>query len=439
MPKNNQDKTNTNSKEYSNIFNYSEKEYLRQLEGVELIPSENYVSQNVLNALGTVFTNKYSEGYPGKRYYGGQEYTDEIENIARDLSKTLFNCNHSNVQTYSGSIANLAVYSAWANPGDKILSMKLSHGGHLTHGSPMTFSSKIYNFIHYGIKDIETGEIDYEEMREIAIKEKPKIIIAGYSSYPRELDYKKISEIAKESGALAVADIAHIAGLVAGGVLNNPFDFGFQVCTATTHKTLRGPRGGLILSMGNVSNPLSKIEKTIDNIPTLIDRAVFPGLQGGPHMNTILAKAIAFEEALQPEFKKYAEQIILNSKYLAKSLMKKGFKLITNGTDNHMILIDVVKSFNINGGEAEKILDKIGLNVNKNVIPEEKRHPFDPSGIRIGTPAATTRGMKEKDMEFLSECIQDALKNHSNEKKLYEIKNDVATYCKKFPLPSQNL
>lgn len=439
MPKNNQDKKNTNLKEYPNIFNYSEKEYLRQLEGVELIPSENYVSQNVLKALGTVFTNKYSEGYPGKRYYGGQEYTDEIENIARDLSKTLFHCSHSNVQTYSGSIANLAVYSAWANPGDKILSMKLSHGGHLTHGSPMTFSSKIYNFIHYGIKDIETGEIDYEEMRAIAIKEKPKIIIAGYSSYPRELDYKKISEIAKESGALAVADIAHIAGLVAGGVLNNPFDFGFQVCTATTHKTLRGPRGGLILSMGNVSNPLSKIEKTIDNIPTLIDRAVFPGLQGGPHMNTILAKAIAFEEALQPEFKKYAEQIILNSKYLAKSLMKKGFKLITNGTDNHMILIDVVKSFNISGGEAEKILDKIGLNVNKNVIPEEKRHPFDPSGIRIGTPAATTRGMKEKDMEFLSECIQDALKNHSNEKKLYEIKNDVATYCKKFPLPSQNL
>lgn len=439
MPKNNQDRTNTNLKEYPNIFNYSEKEYLRQLEGVELIPSENYVSQNVLKALGTVFTNKYSEGYPGKRYYGGQEYTDEIENIARDLSKTLFHCSHSNVQTYSGSIANLAVYSAWANPGDKILSMKLSHGGHLTHGSPMTFSSKIYNFIHYGIKDIETGEIDYEEMRAIAIKEKPKIIIAGYSSYPRELDYKKISEIAKELGALAVADIAHIAGLVAGGVLNNPFDFGFQVCTATTHKTLRGPRGGLILSMGNVSNPLSKVDKTINNIPTLIDRAVFPGLQGGPHMNTILAKAIAFEEALQPEFKKYAEQIILNSKYLAKSLVKKGFKLITNGTDNHMILIDVVKSFNISGGEAEKILDKIGLNVNKNVIPEDTRHPFDPSGIRIGTPAATTRGMKEKDMEFLSECIQDALKNHSNEKKLYEIKNDVATYCKKLPLPSQNL
>lgn len=439
MPKNNQDKTNTNSKEYSNIFNYSEKEYLRQLEGVELIPSENYVSQNVLNALGTVFTNKYSEGYPGKRYYGGQEYTDEIENIARDLSKTLFNCNHSNVQTYSGSIANLAVYSAWANPGDKILSMKLSHGGHLTHGSPMTFSSKIYNFIHYGIKDIETGEIDYEEMRAIAIKEKPKIIIAGYSSYPRELDYKKISEIAKESGALAVADIAHIAGLVAGGVLNNPFDFGFQVCTATTHKTLRGPRGGLILSMGNVSNPLSKVDKTINNIPTLIDRAVFPGLQGGPHMNTILAKAVAFEEALQPEFKKYAEQIILNSKYLAKSLMKKGFKLITNGTDNHMILIDVVESFNISGGEAEKILDKIGLNVNKNVIPEDTRHPFDPSGIRIGTPAATTRGMKEKDMEFLSDTMFKALKNKNNEKVLNSIKQDVVTYCKKFPLPSQNL
>lgn len=438
MPTNNKQKNN-NPTSNIDIFDISKKEYQRQLEGLELIPSENYVSQNVLKALGTVFTNKYSEGYPGKRYYGGQEYTDKIENTARDLAKVLFNCDHANVQPYSGSNANLAVYSAWANPGDKILSMKLSHGGHLTHGNPLTLSSKIYNFIHYGIKDIETGEIDYEEMRKIAIREKPKIILAGYSSYPRELDYKKIADIAREVGALAVADIAHIAGLVAGGALNNPFKFGFQVCTATTHKTLRGPRGGLILSIGNSSNPLSSVEKNLNNIPTLIDRAVFPGLQGGPHMNVILAKAVAFKEALQPEFKQYANQVILNSKYLANCLINKGFKLITNGTDNHIILIDVMKSFNISGGEAEQVLDKTGLNVNKNIIPEDTRQPFDPSGIRIGTPAATTRGMKEKDMEFLSDCIYKALIQKNDEKKLASIKHEVVTYCRKFPLPSQNL
>lgn len=438
MPTNNKQKNN-NPTSNIDIFDISKKEYQRQLEGLELIPSENYVSQNVLKALGTVFTNKYSEGYPGKRYYGGQEYTDKIENTARDLAKVLFNCDHTNVQPYSGSIANLAVYSAWANPRDKILSMKLSHGGHLTHGNPFTLSSKIYNFIHYGIKDIETGEIDYEEMRKIAIREKPKIILAGYSSYPRELDYKKVADIAREVGALAVADIAHIAGLVAGGVLNNPFKFGFQVCTATTHKTLRGPRGGLILSIGNSSNPLSSVEKNLNNIPTLIDRAVFPGLQGGPHMNVILAKAVAFKEALQPEFKQYANQVILNSKYLANCLINKGFKLVTNGTDNHIILIDVMKSFNISGGEAEQVLDKTGLNVNKNIIPEDTRQPFDPSGIRIGTPAATTRGMKEKDMEFLSDCIYKALNQRNDEKKLASIKHEVVTYCRKFPLPSQNL
>ena len=393
------------------LLDLTKKEERRQLEGLELIPSENYVSKNVLKALGTVFTNKYSEGYPGKRYYGGQEFTDEIENMCIDSAKKLFNCDHANVQAYSGAPANLAVYSAWAEPGDTILSMELSHGGHLTHGSPLTFSSKIYKFIHYGIKNLETGEIDYGKMRELALTHKPKIIVAGFSSYPRELDYKKISDIAEEVGALAVADIAHLAGLVAGGVLNNPFDFGFQVCTATTHKTLRGPRGGLILSKGIVSNPLKNIEKKIENIPTLIDRAVFPGLQGGPHMNIILAKAVAFEEAQQPEFKRYAKQVLLNSKRLAKNLKERGFKLITNGTDNHIILIDMVSSFNISGSETEKIFDYLGLSVNKNLIPNDTRSPFDPSGIRLGTPAATTRGMVEKDMDLISDWVYKAILN----------------------------
>jgi glycine hydroxymethyltransferase len=408
----------------------------RQLEGLELIPSENYVSRDVLEALGTVFTNKYSEGYPGKRYYGGQEYTDEIENICIQKAKKIFGCDHANVQPYSGSPANLAVYSAWAEPGDTILSMNLSHGGHLTHGSPLTFASKIYNFIHYGIKNIETGEIDYKEMRKLALKHKPKIIVAGFSSYPRELDYAKIVEIANDIGAVAMADIAHIAGLVAGGVLKNPFDFGFHVCTSTTHKTLRGPRGGLILSQGNVSNPLRGVDKTIENLPTLIDTAVFPGLQGGPHMNVIYAKAIAFDEALRPEFKLYAQQIVNNSKHLAKKLIEKGFKLVTNGTDNHLMVIDTVKSFNVSGGEAEKALEKLGLNVNKNVVPDDTRKPFDPSGIRLGTPAITTRGMVEKDMDMIADWIYQGIKNKDNNVFLDKLRYQVTNYCSNFPLPN---
>ncbi len=428
---NNQQKYN---KSINDLFELSEKELKRQTEGIELIPSENYVSKNVLKALGTVFTNKYSEGYPGKRYYGGQIYTNEVERICIEKAVKLFGCDHANVQPYSGAPANIAVYSAWAKPGDTILSMELSHGGHLTHGSPLTFASKIYNFIHYGIKDIETGEIDYDQMKELALKHKPKIIVAGFSSYPRELDYKKIADIAKEVGALAMADIAHLAGLVAGGVLNNPFDFGFQVCTATTHKTLRGPRGGLILSKGNVLNPLKNVEHTLENIPTLIDRAVFPGLQGGPHMNVILAKAVAFEEASQPEFKDYANQVLVNSKYLAHKLMDKGFKLITNGTDNHLMVIDTISSFNLSGGEVEKIFESIGLNVNKNLIPNDTRTPFDPSGIRLGTPAATTRGMKEKDMDLISDWTLKAIENRNNESYLINLKKEVVEYCKTFPI-----
>src|SRR5665647_2067753 len=289
----------------------------RQREGLELIPSENYVSRDVLTAMGSVFTNKYSEGYPGKRYYGGQDYTDQVEQLAIDRAKQLFKADHANVQPHSGAPANEAVYSAWLEPGDTIMAMDLSHGGHLTHGAPVTRSAKIYNFIRYKMKDISTGEIDYDELRELALKHKPKIILAGFSAYPRELDYAKFVAIGNEVGALLVADMAHVAGLIVGGAAKNPFDYGFHVITATTHKTLRGPHGGLILSKGIVSNPLVAPEKTIANIPTLIDRAVFPGMQGGPHMHSIAAKAVAFHEALQPEFKNYAAQVVKNAAALA--------------------------------------------------------------------------------------------------------------------------
>jgi glycine hydroxymethyltransferase len=280
-----------------------EAEENRQRDELELIPSENYVSRDVLNALGSVFTNKYSEGYPGKRYYGGQINTDKVENIAIDRAKKLFKADHANVQPHSGAPANIAVYQAWLNPGDTIMAMRLDHGGHLTHGAPVTASAKLYNFVRYGVKDVETGEIDYDEMRQVALKEKPKIILAGFSGYPRSLDYAKFAAIGQEVGAVLMADMAHIAGMIAAGVLPNPFDYGFNIITTTTHKTLRGPRGGLILSQGVVGNPLRAPERTVENLPTLIDREVFPGSQGGPHMNTILAKAVAFGEALDPSFK----------------------------------------------------------------------------------------------------------------------------------------
>src|ERR1700742_2564024 len=313
----------------------------RQREGLELIPSENYVSRDVLTAMGSVFTNKYSEGYPGKRYYGGQENTDQVEQIAIGRAKKLFKAAHAKVQPHAGAPANEAVYCAWLNPGDTVLAMDLSHGGHLTHGAPVTRAAHTYNFIRYKMKDPTTGEIDYDELRELALKHKPKIILAGFSAYPRELDYAKFAEIGNEVGALLMADMAHIAGLIAGGVAKNPFDYGFHVITTTTHKTLRGPRGGMILSKGTVSNPLKAPEKTLENIPTLIDRAVFPGMQGGPHEHIIAAKAVAFREALQPEFKAYARQIVKNAAVLADELQKRGFQLITGGTSNHLILADV--------------------------------------------------------------------------------------------------
>ena len=401
----------------------------RQTDGLELIPSENYVSSDVLQALGSVFTNKYSEGYPGRRYYGGQENTDQVEQLAIDRAKKLFKADHANVQPHSGAQANEAVYYAWCEPGDTILAMDLAHGGHLTHGAPVPRSAREYNFIRYGIKNIDTGEIDYEEIRQLALKHKPKIILAGFSAYPRELDYEKFAEIGNEVGAMLMADMSHIAGLIVSGVAKNPFDYGFHVITTTTHKTLRGPRGGLILSRGIVGNPLKKPEKTLENLPTLIDRAVFPGTQGGPHMHTIAAKAVAFGEALQPEFKDYAEQIVKNAKKLAEELQKRGFKLVTGGTSNHLILADIHSSFGIDGKEAEIAMDKIGLTLNANAIPDDPLPRFRPSGIRLGTPAVTTRGAKEDDMEKIAEWMKRSIDSRDNDDKLAELRKEVVEFC----------
>ncbi len=411
-------------------------EETRQREGLELVPSENYVSRDVLEALGSVFTNKYSEGYPGRRYYGGQENTDQVETIAIDRAKKLFGSDHANVQPHSGAPANIAVYQAWLNPGDTVMAMRLDHGGHLTHGAPVTASAKLYNFVRYGVKDVETGEIDYDEMREVALKEKPKILIAGFSGYPRSLDYAKFAAIGNEVGAMLMADMAHIAGLIAGKALPNPFDYGFHVITSTTHKTLRGPRGGLILSKGIAGNPLKAPEKTIENLPTLIDREVFPGMQGGPHMNNILAKAVAFGEALDPSFQVYANQILKNAKRLADELMKRGFKLVSNGTDNHLIMIDMHRSFGIDGRVTQEILDRVGLTGNCNAIPDDTLPPFRPSGFRLGTPAITTRGLVESDMAFVAEQMQKAVNSKDSEAQLDKIKADVTAFALQFPLPS---
>ncbi len=418
------------------LFEFLEGERKRQREGVELIPSENYVSRSVLDALGSEFTNKYSEGYPGRRYYGGQEFTDKIELEAISRAKSLFGSAHANVQALSGAAANVATYFAWLEPGDTILGMDLNHGGHLTHGSPVTYMAKLYNFVRYGMKDVETGEIDYDNLRKLAHEHKPKIILAGFSAYPRELDYSKISEIANEVNAVAMADMAHIAGLIAGGVLANPFDHGFHIITTTTHKSLRGPRGAMILSNGTVGNPLRAPEKTIENLPTLIDRSVFPGFQGGPHMHQTLAIGVALGEAMKPEFKTYAQNVVDNAKALAKALMDRGFKLVTNGTDNHLILADIWTSFGIGGKEAEEVLDKIGLTLNKNSIAGDTRKPFDPSGIRLGTPAMTTRGMKQKDMERIAEWMKLAIDNRKNETMLQSLHDEVIKYCLEYPLPS---
>lgn len=415
-----------------------EGEAIRQREGIELIPSENYVSRDVLDAMGSILTNKYSEGYPERRYYGGQEFTDQIEQLAIDRAKQLFKADHANVQPHSGAPANEAVYNAWLEPGDTVLAMDLSHGGHLTHGNPMTRSAKLYNFVPYKMKDVTTGEIDYDHLRELALEHKPRIILAGFSAYPRELDYQKFADIAREVGdeCLLMADMAHIAGLIAAGVAKNPFDYGFHVITTTTHKTLRGPRGGLILSKGIVGNPLKAPEKTLENIPTLIDRSVFPGMQGGPHMHIIAAKAVAFGEALQPAFKQYAQQIVANARVLADELQSRGFVLVAGGTSNHLILADVEQSFGINGKVAEEALDKIGLTLNKNSVPDDPNPPFRPSGIRLGTPALTTRGLGQEHMVRIAEWMKQAIDARTDEARLAELRSEVRTFMQDFPLPS---
>lgn len=397
----------------------------REAEGLELIPSENYVSRAVREANFSIFTNKYSEGYPGKRYYGGQKYTDIVEDIARNRVKKLFKAKYANVQPHAGAPANVAMYFALLEPGDTVLGMDLSHGGHLTHGHPVTYLTKIFRFVRYKMKDPETGEIDYDEMRETARREKPKIVLAGYSAYPRELDYKKMADIAHEVGALAIMDIAHIAGLIAGKAVKNPFDYGFDIMTSTTHKTLRGPRGGMILVRDS------------EELAKKIDKSVFPGLQGGPLMNAIAAKAVCFGEAMKPSFKSYAKQVLKNAKAMEKVFKKHGIRMLTGGTSNHLILADVYGSLGISGHDAETVLDEVGITLNKNSIADDTRKPMDPSGIRFGTPAITTRKFKEKESAQVAEWMVQALKNKDNKKELAKIRAEVLKLCKRFPIPAK--
>jgi glycine hydroxymethyltransferase len=394
------------------------KETERQEEGLEMIPSENFVSPAVLEALGSVLTNKYSEGYPGKRYYGGCEFIDEVETLAINRAKQLFNAEHVNVQPLSGAPANVAVYFALLKPGDTILGMDLSHGGHLTHGHPVTYMAQVFNFVRY--KTNAEGLIDLENLRQMAQEHKPKMILVGYSAYSREIDYQAVKQIADEVGALTMADIAHIAGLIAGGVMNNPVPL-FDVVSTTTHKTLRGPRGGMIMC------------KEIH--AKAIDKAVFPGLQGGPHENNIAAKAVAFKEALEPDFKEYTLQIKKNAKVLEQEFKNRGYKICFGTTENHLLLIDVTPK-GLSGKEAQIALDKAGITVNKNMIPDDPRSPMDPSGIRLGTPALTTRGMKEDEMKQIATWIDEVIMNWQNEDKLKSIRETVKELTKKFPLYS---
>ena len=407
-------------------------EVRRQTEGLEMIPSENHTSGDVLQALGSRLTDKYSEGYPGKRYYGGCEIVDQVENLARDRAKKLFGVSHANVQPYSGSPANLAVYFALVDPGDTIMGMHLYYGGHMTHGLKVNFSGTLYNSVQYHTG--KNGYLDYKEMADMAAKEKPKLIFVGATAYPRIFDWKKLRDIADICGAWLVADISHIAGLVVGGVHPSPVGYA-DVITTTTHKTLRGPRGAIILCNGNPSDPLKKAKRTKDNLPTLIDRAIIPGLQGGPHNHQTAAIAVALGEASTPEFKKYAQQVVKNAKILAKELTGKGFELVTGGTDNHLLLIDLTNK-NVIGAEAEAALGKAGITVNKNTVPFDPRPPFSPSGIRLGTPALTTRGMKESDMVQIAQWIDTAILHRSDEAILNKLSNEVKEFCFQFPLPS---
>ena len=416
------------------IFELINKEDLRQRNGIELIASENFVSKNVMHAAGSCLTNKYAEGYPRKRYYGGCEVVDQIEQIAIDRAKKLFNVEYVNVQPHSGSQANSAVMLACLNPGDKILGFNLAHGGHLTHGSPVNFSGQLYQAVGYTL-DKETGVIDYNLVEDLAKKENPKMIITGASAYSRDWDYAKFREIADKVGALLLCDMSHPSGLIAKGLLNNPIPY-CDIVTSTTHKTLRGPRGGVILVGKDKENPMGI--KTLKGerlklMSEVLDSMVMPGIQGGPLMHVIMAKAVAFGEALQDSFKSYAEQVIKNSKTLASSLMGYGFDIISGGTDNHLMLVDLTNK-NISGKKAERALEEAGITVNKNMIPFDTKSPFVTSGIRIGTPAVTTRGMKENEMKKISEYINRAIENSENENELNSVKNEIKEFCSAFPL-----
>lgn len=394
-----------------------DRELARQQGNIELIASENFVSRAVLEAMGSVLTNKYAEGYPGKRYYGGCEVVDIAENLARDRAKALFNADHANVQPHAGAMANMAVYFTALNPGDTILGMNLAHGGHLTHGSPVNFSGILYNIVPYGVHQ-DTGMIDYDQVKKLAEEHRPKLIVAGASAYPRTIDFQAFREIADSVGALLMVDMAHIAGLVAAGLHPSPIPHA-QFVTSTTHKTLRGPRGGLILCQQEYAKA--------------IDKAVFPGMQGGPLMHIIAAKAVSFKEALTEEFRTYQGQVIRNAHALAEGLLGRGFNLVSGGTDNHLMLVDL-RSKGLTGKKAEKVLDAVRITVNKNTIPFDPESPFTTSGIRIGTPAMTSRGMQEAEMQIIANLIGDALENAGNEIVLAKVRKGVAEVCEAFPL-----
>ena len=394
----------------------------RQRDGVELIPSENYTYPEVLAALGSVLSDKYAEGYPGRRYYGGQTYTDAVERLARERACELFRAEHANVQPLSGSPMNQAAYFAFCQPGDTFLAMDLSHGGHLTHGAPVSHMGRIFRFARYQTRPDERGRIDFDEVRRLARAARPKIVLCGYTSYPRDYDYAAFRAIADEVGAIAMADVSHVGGLIAGGALANPFEAGFDVVTTTTHKSLRGPRAGLILCRKQHA--------------AAIDASVFPGLQGGPHMNTIAAIAVALKKAAEPSFRIYAHQVLANARALADALRAAGCALVTGGTDNHMLVLDTSASFDLDGREAEERLDAIGITTNKQIIPDDPRPPLRPSGIRLGTPAATTRGMREDEMRQLATWIVATLRHESSDASATPTRAEVRSLCKRFPVPA---
>ena len=407
-------------------------EHQRQTTNLQMIPSENHASKDVFNALGSILTDKYAEGYPGQRYYGGCEIVDKVENLARDRTKKLFGVDHVNVQPYSGSPANAEVYMALLDPGDKIMGLALTFGGHLTHGHKVSASGIFYESVQY--QTGKDGYLDYDDIAKMAQAEKPNILVVGATAYPRIFDWQKLREIADSVGAWMLADISHIAGLVVGGVHPSPVGIADVIMT-TTHKTLRGPRGAMIMCNGNASTPIKKVERTKENLPTLIDRAVFPGMQGGPHNHQTAAIAVALKEASTPEFKRYAEQIVKNSQALAKELSNRGFNLVTGGTDNHLILADV-SGMGVSGKEAEDALSAIGITVNKNTVPFDLKGPFDPSGIRMGTPAITSRGLVESDMSLIAESMEKAIKNRGDTKILNMLSNHIKELALAHPLPS---